>query len=249
MRIYGVVGIKGGVGKTTTTVNLAYLAATGWARTLVWDLDPQGASTFYFRIRPKLKGGVGKLLDRHEVDPYIKGTDYERLDLLPADVSCRRLDLALDDLDQPTRGVRRAVKSVRDEYDCVFLDCPPSLSLLSENVFRAADALLVPVVPTTLSLRTLDQLVEFCADQQITRPRILPFFSMVDRRKKLHREIVAAAGAEDRSPRFLQSAIPYASVVEQMGLHRAPLQTFAERSPAAQAYQKLWAEVADRLES
>ena len=247
MKIYGVVGIKGGVGKTTTTVNLAYLAARGWARTLVWDLDPQGASTFYFRVRPKLKGGVTRLLDgRREVDDFIKGTDYERLDLLPADISCRRLDLVLDDLGEPTRGVRRAVKSVRGEYDCVFLDCPPSLSLLSENVFRAADALLVPVVPTTLSMRTLEQLIDFCAEQEITRPRILPFFSMVDRRKKLHRSIVAAAA--DQTPRFLDTVIPYASVVEKMGIERAPLAAFAERSAAATAYQKLWAEVAVRLQ-
>lgn len=244
MKIIGVVSIKGGVGKTTTAVNLAHLAARGWARTLVWDLDPQAASTFYFRVKAKLKGGVGKLLDkRRAIEDLIKGTDFDRLDLLPADGSCRNLDLLLDDLAKPTRGIRRVLKGVRDDYDWVFLDCPPSLSLLSENVFAAADVLLVPIVPTTLSMRTFDQLVAFCAANEITRPRLLPFLSMVDRRKKLHREVAAAAA---QNPLFLTTQIPDASVVEQMGVRRAPLASFSRRSPAVLAYQELWREIQSR---
>src|SRR3954451_17011204 len=96
-RVLATYNIKGGVGKTSASVNLAYLAARDGARTLLWDLDPQGASTYLFRIRPRVKGG-GRKLVRGKSDPgdLVKGTDYERLDLLPADFSYRHTDLALD---------------------------------------------------------------------------------------------------------------------------------------------------------
>ncbi|MBV8947157.1 MAG: AAA family ATPase, partial [Solirubrobacterales bacterium] len=85
--------IKGGVGKTSAAVNLAFLAARGGATTLLWDLDPQGASTYLLRVKPKVKGG-GRRLVRGKTDAgaRIKGTDYERLDLLPADFSYRHMD-------------------------------------------------------------------------------------------------------------------------------------------------------------
>ena len=151
--------IKGGVGKTSAAVNLATLAAREGARTLLWDLDPQGASTYLFRVKPKVKGGGGKLV-RGKTDPetQIKGTDTEGLDLLPADFSYRHMDLALDGTKKPTTRLARVLAPLRDDYDYTFLDCPPSISLVSESVFEAADALLVPIIPATLSSRTLEQL-------------------------------------------------------------------------------------------
>ncbi len=239
--------IKGGLGKTAAAVNLSYLAARDYARTLVWDLDPQAASTFYFRIRPKLKGGVAKLLrPTRAIDRLIKGTDFDHLDVLPADSTYRKLDLLLDDLKRPTRGIRRVLKPLGTAYDYVFMDCPPSLSLLSENVLRAADALVVPTIPTTLSLRTLQQLESFCESEGVMdKLRILPFLSMVDRRKKLHREVCEQLLAE--RPNMLRSQIPYASMVEQMGVERAPLPSYAGWTPAAHAYAELWRELQQKL--
>ena len=129
------------------------------ARTLLWDLDPQGASTYLFRVKPKVRGG-GRKLVRLKSDParLIKGTDHEGLDLLPADFSYRHMDLALERFKRPTRRLARVLEPLRGEYDYVFLDCPPSISLVSESVFEAADALLVPIIPATLSSRTFDQL-------------------------------------------------------------------------------------------
>ena len=151
--------IKGGVGKTSAAVNLAYLASATGAPTLLWDLDPQGASTYLFRIRPKVRGGGRKLLrGASPTMALIKGTDHVGLDLLPADFSYRHMDLALERFKHPTRRLRRVLAPLRDEYEYIFLDCPPSISLVSESVFEAADALLVPIIPATLSSRTFEQL-------------------------------------------------------------------------------------------
>ncbi len=241
MKILASYNIKGGVGKTATAVNLAWLAAREGARTLVWDLDPQGAASFYFRIEPKVKGGgKGLVKGKHELERLIKGTNYPNLDLLPADFSFRNLDLLLEEAKHPTKTLRKRLRELTGEYDYVFLDCPPSISLVSENIFRAADALLIPTIPTTLSLRTLKQLVEFC-DEQALGVELLPFFSMVDLRKQLHRMIV------EQPPQgmvaFLQSYIPYASDVERMGTARAAIGEFAGRSAAARAFEALWREV------
>ena len=115
--------IKGGVGKTSAVVNLAYLAAREGANTLLWDLDPQGASTYLLRVKPKVKGGGRRLVHgKTDADARIKGTDYERLDLLPADFSYRHMDLHLDDAKRPTRRLARVLAPLVPEYDYVFLD-------------------------------------------------------------------------------------------------------------------------------
>lgn len=241
MKIFAAFNIKGGVGKTSTAVNLAYLAAQGGARTLVWDLDPQGASSYYFRIRPKIKGGSKKLIEgKRELDDMIKGTDFDNLDLLPSDFSFRNLDLILDGKKKPTHRLEKLLKPLSQEYDFIFLDCPPSISLLSEAVFKAADILLSPVIPSTLSLRTLDQLKQFLKEEN-NEIRIMPFFSMVDRRKKMHLDIIETIPKQ--YPEFLKSAIPYASDIERMGLERMPLAGFVKSGRSLQAYKDLWEEI------
>jgi cellulose biosynthesis protein BcsQ len=236
--------VKGGVGKTSAAVNLAYLAALEGANTLLWDLDPQGASTYLFRIRPKVKGGAAKLVrGKRHIGGLIKGTDFERLDLLPADFSYRHMDLALDGAKRPTRRLARVLAPVAEEYDYIFLDCPPSISLVSESVFEAADALLVPLIPATLSSRTFDQLRKVVG-ATARAPRVLGFFSMVDGRKRLHREIMDALSSEHD---VLSTAIPAASDVERMGLHRTVVDRSAPHRSAARAYRALWHEICDRL--
>lgn len=247
MKVLATYHLKGGVGKTATAVNVAYEAARDGNRVLVWDLDPQGAATFYFRIKPRVKGG-GKALVRgtRPLDDAIKATDYDDLDLLPADFSYRNLDLVLDGTRKPTRRLAQLLKPLRREYDLVVLDCPPSISLASESVFTAADALLVPLIPTTLSLRTYDQLERFLDTSDLRVPELLAFFSMVDRRRSLHREMVEAL-SEGRDD-LLDTRIPSTSDIERMGIHRAPVGAFAPKSRSARAYRDLWREVRDRLD-
>jgi chromosome partitioning protein len=240
-RVLATYNIKGGVGKTSAAVNLAYLAARDGARTLLWDLDPQGASTYLFRVKPKVKGGGRKLVrGKSDVDALIKSTVHERLDLLPADFSYRHMDLALEGTKRPTRRLAQVLAPLDSEYDYVFLDCPPSISLVSESVFEAADALLVPLIPATLSSRTF----ELLRDVVEGGPEVLAFFSMVDRRKRLHHEVMEQMATDHA---VLAASIPSAADVERMGLHRTVIAEFAPRSRAAQAYEALWREVRGRL--
>jgi chromosome partitioning protein len=245
MKIFATYNIKGGVGKTSAAVNLAYLAGRAGFRTLLWDLDPQGAASFMFRIRPRVKGGAKALIrGSRPLDEAIKGTDFEGLDLLPADFTYRNMDLALHTQKRPTRQLSRLLDPLAQEYDIVFLDCPPSISLVSENILHAVDTLLVPIIPTTLSRRTFDQLTSFIESLDGSRPALLAFFSMVDRRKRLHREIAAELPAERTD--VATTVIPALTQVEQMAVHRAPVADFAPRSTAAQAYGNLWGELRER---
>lgn len=240
MSVLTLYNTKGGVGKTSAAVNLAYAAARDGYRTLVWDLDPQAAASFYFRVRPRLSGGSRKLVaGKIDLAAEIKGTDFELLDLLPADPSFRRLGEALADAKKADRRVDRLLDPFRREYEFIFLDAPPTMDRLAEALFTASDTLLIPVVPTPLSLRALEQIRQFLDRKPRYRAVPRPFFSLVDRRKLLHRTVAETAGSDG----FLEHSIPYASEVELMGVRRAPLGHFAPGSRAAKAFDALWAEV------
>ena len=138
------------------------------------------------------------------------------------------------------------LQPIAAHYDVVILDCAPGITLTSESVFAAVDALLVPTIPTTLSRRTLDQLTEFLADLE-EPPVVLPFGSVVDRRKKLQRDVVAELMAS--TPGFLPTVIPNASIIERMGVERAPVGVYAPSSAAAAAFVGLWSDISGRLRS
>jgi chromosome partitioning protein len=247
MKIVAVTNIKGGVGKTTTAVNLAYLCAAGGQATLLWDLDPQGAATYTLRCDPNGQPSAKKLVTgKRELPELLVPSGYERLDVLPSDFSYRNFDVHLSERKHPTERLLRMSRSLRDVYETLLLDCPAGISLLSENVLRAADAIVVPILPSPLSVRMLTQLQEFVIDNDWSDLAVLPFFSMVDRRKSLHQDMIASA--REQFPELLTTEIPYWSEIERMSLRRAPLPAYAPASAAGQVYAALWQEIESRIE-
>ena len=244
MSVLAVYNIKGGVGKTATSVNLAYLAATE-GKTLLLDMDPQGSASFYFRIRSPEKFGTKKLLKggKH-VEENIRGTDFANLDMLPADFSYRNIDIALDDCKKSQKRLSKVLQPLTDEYQHIILDCPPNLTLLSENIFYAADRILVPVIPTTLSLLSLEQLYAFLDEIGQGCDKVRIFFSMVEKRKKLHSDMMLTKKDE---PGVLRTTIPYNADIERMGVYRQPVTAAFPSSVAAIAYQGLWREIREVL--
>lgn len=246
MKIIASYSIKGGVGKTTAAANLAHLAASEGRRVLLWDLDPQGGATWLFRVKSKVKGGGEALITRErELAKAIRASDLENLDILPSDVTYRDLDLLLDAQKKPTRTLERLLKSLSGDYDLVILDCAPSISLVSENIVRAADLVLAPITPSPLSMRTLEHLRDFIEDTKGSSPKLLAYLSMVDRRRKLHKELLEELPGSRKD--VAETVIPAASAVEQMAVRRSPIVAWQPRGAATQAYTQLWQEATRRL--
>lgn len=237
---------KGGVGKTSAAVNLSYACALAGYRTLLIDLDQQGASSFYFRVRsPKKHKAKSLTSSRSAVRNAIRETDYEQLHILPANETYRNFDALLDGMKRSKRRLSDFVRSFKSEYDVVFLDAPPTLSLVAENIFRASNVVLVPVIPTVLSQRTFEQLVTFFKSSGYRKSKLVPFFSMVERRKRLHANTMAEVRANAKL--VLESEIPYCAEVESMGVHREPLLAYAPNHKASVAFEQLWKEVEGSL--
>ncbi len=245
MHTIALYNLKGGVGKTATCVNLAWLAARDGYRTLLWDLDPQGSASFYFQSKRSPKAGIRNLLTQGaELTASVRATDHENLDLIPADLSARSLDVILEEMRNAKKKLRNLLHTFDGTYDFIFLDCPPGLSSFAENIFHAADIVLMPVIPTTLSIRTYDMVKAFFKEKEIEKSKMMCFFSMVDLRKNMHNQIMEELY---RDKRFFENYIPYLSDVEKMGVHQAPIATFARSSYAARCYADLWEEIKEGL--
>ena len=242
MKKLAIYSMKGGVGKTAASVNLSYLAARDGSNTLLCDLDPQGASTYYFRIRASKNFKANKFIKggKH-IDKNIKGTDYPNLDLLPSKLSYRNMDLALDALKNSKKRLKQIFKELEDEYDYLFMDCQPGISLISENVFNAADIIIVPLIPTTLSELTYEKLLTFFDKHNIDPNKIYIFFSMVEIRKTLHQQTMQKL--TDEGGNIFATRIPYRSDVEKMGVYREPVPISSPLSDSTRAYEELWREI------
>lgn len=233
--------LKGGVGKTAATINLAYLAAKEGYKTLIWDMDPQGSSSFYLGAVSGTKNESKKLLSS-EMDllDAVQNSAYPNLDIIPADLSARHADVLLSEMKQSKKKIASLLSSLKKQYDVVILDCPPGISLLHDAVFGGVDWILMPNIPTTLSIRSFETVTAYCKENGQDLSKLKCFFSMVDHRKNLHHEVM---NDFYKDKVFLKSYIPYLSDVEKMGINEAPLETFAASSYAAQCYRDLWKEI------
>ncbi len=240
-----VYNIKGGVGKTASTINLAYLASRENRPTLICDLDPQGSASYYLKIRPPKKLTSKKMLKGGKTwNQSIRGTDYENLELLPASFSYRKMDVLLSAYKKSKKQLKNVIKPFKKEYHYIFLDCPPNITLVSENIFHAADILLIPTIPTTLSMLTFDKIHEFFNKKNWDTQKIIGFFSMVESRKKLHQTTM---NENQDNQQFLKNHIPYLADIEKMGIYKEPVVHSRPNAKAAKSYINLWKEIKSRL--
>ncbi|WP_097460683.1 ParA family protein [Mangrovitalea sediminis] len=245
MKLIAFHNIKGGVGKTASAVNIAYQASASGIPTLLWDLDPQGAASWYFSRQAPSDAKAAKLVKgKTPIGRLITESGLPQLDLIPSDVSFRNMDLQLEKHGH-ANALQSWVEPLAEDYALVILDCPPSLSRLAENIFAAADRIYVPMIPTWLSVNSWEQLQAFVKDKGLDRKRFHPFFTLVDRRKRLHREFLEKPPEDIK--RRLAGYIPYASDIERMGEYRQPVALFAPRSPAALAYRLMWEQMRKQL--
>jgi cellulose biosynthesis protein BcsQ len=245
MTVIALFNLKGGVGKTASAVNLAYLSAQDDFDTLLWDIDPQGASSFYFKAKHKHKSGIKKILSNDvDMDDAVRETDYPKLDLIAADNSFKSMDVMMDEFRSSKKKLKSVLSPLSKEYEFVFIDCPPGLSSLSENIFHAADVVLMPIIPTTLSVRTYHMVKDYFKDKELDLSKMMCFFTMVDLRKNMHNEVMAELYKDKR---FFENYIPYLSDVEKMGIHRGPIESFARSSYAAKCYRDLWDEIREGI--
>ncbi|MBC2669319.1 ParA family protein [Novosphingobium piscinae] len=241
MAIIAVYSPKGGVGKTTIAVDLAWRCAVrGGTRTLLWDLDVQGGAGFLLGCEPSAQPRAASLFQREgNARRLVASTRYTGLDQLQADPSLRQLPLQLARLGQRNR-LGWLTRDLRRDYARIVLDCPPMLNELSEQIFAAADLVIVPLPPSPLGARALEQLRAEFARRDRRHPPVLPLVSMFDSRRRAHRE--AREG-----PMAGLAVIPAASPIEQMAFRRMPVGVFAPYSAAARALERVWREIETKL--
>ena len=239
MKTWALYSLKGGVGKTAAAVNLAYEAAAAGEHVLLWDLDPQGAASWYLGVDEADEISAKRIVAGKEaLGRHVCATDHERLAVLPGARGYRDWDAQIHAAKQPRKVLEQLVEPFSESYSLLILDCPPGIGALATSILRAADRVIVPVVPTPLSLRALDEVLAHVDEKKVGKTSVKPFFSMADRRRRLHRELI------DSPPKAMKNApdvfVDYASDVEKMGEHRAPVATFAPRSRAATQYRALF---------
>lgn len=241
MAVVGVYSAKGGVGKTTIAVDLAWrMASCGGHSTVLWDLDPQGGAAYLLGQDPARQERAAGVFQREGSSRRVLGaTPYPGLSLIQADDSLRQLPLQLARLGKRSR-LAELTRELLADHPRIVLDCPPLQNEVSEQIVAAVDLIVLPLPPSPLAARALDLL---CADiRRIDRrhPPILPVISMYDGRRRSHREARAGSMAG-------YAVIPQASQIEQSAFRRQPIGVYAGSSPAAQALDRVWRAVEDKL--
>lgn len=231
---------KGGVGKTTLSVNLAWEAARAGNRTLLWDLDGQGDSTEILvesRHPPRMDAArvMHGIADIHA---HILPSKVAGLDVLVPEEDMRRTDNWFVHMAQHQR-LNRMLVELKQRYDRIVIDCPPGLGDTARRLLLVADLIIVPVIPAPLAVRGLQRVRDYVTHKRGRHAPILPVFSMVDRRRALHK---AALVEHPDWP-----VVPMSSAAEQVACQKLPLGVAAPETAAALVFRRLWNGIDSKL--
>ncbi len=245
-KIIAVSNQKGGVGKTTTSINLAACVADAGKRVLLVDIDPQGnASSGLGHVDKTGLSIYEVLLGEHPAEAAVVHTGFGELDLLPSNVSLAGAEIELVAMPGRETLLREALHPLRERYDYIFIDCPPSLSLLTLNAMSAADSVLIPIQCEYYALEGVGQLMNTL---QLVRKRLNPelaiegvVLTMLDGRTNLGLQVVQEVKKYFKG-RVYGSIIPRNVRLSEAPSHGMPIHAYDGRCTGAQAYKELAAE-------
>ena len=250
-RIFTVANQKGGVGKTTTTVNIAAAMAMGGLRVLVIDLDPQGNASTALGVEHRDSAGVYEVLMGSAAMPEVikKVSGFPVLDCVSSNTSLANAEINLVSMVARELQLKAAIDEVSANYDYIFIDCPPSLGLLTINAFAASKEVLIPIQTEYYALEGLSQLLE---TYSVVKKRLNPnlnlstiVLTMFDSRTRLSNDV--AANVRSHFPNeLIDIPIPRAVRVSEAPSYNQTVMTYDPLSPGAIAYMQVAREIAER---
>lgn len=252
-RIIAIANQKGGVGKTTTAINLSAALAELEKKVLVIDVDPQGNTTSGFGLdKNELDKTIYKLmLGEYEIEDCIINDVLDNLSILPSNVELAAAEIELIGIDEKEYILKKEVSKVRDEYDFVIIDCPPSLNMLTVNAMTTADTVLVPIQCEYYALEGLSQLLHTV---DLVKERLNPalemegvVFTMYDARTNLSLQVVENV-KNNLNQTIYKTIIPRNVRLAEAPSHGLPINIYDPKSAGAESYQLLAEEVIHRGE-
>ena len=248
MRIIAIANQKGGVGKSTTAINLSSCLAEKGKKILVIDLDPQGNTTSGLGVnKNKVDKTVYELLiDEYNIEDCIKKEVFENLDLIPSNVNLSGAEIELIDIENRSYVLKNKIEWIKDDYDFIIIDCPPSLSILTINALSAANSVIVPIQCEFYALEGITQLMRTISlvQERLNSELIIEgvVFTMFDARTNLSLQVVENV-KENLNQNIYKTIIPRNVRLAEAPSHGLPINYYDSKSAGAQGYSQLADEV------